>query len=303
MTMTDGVRELVVGGTLTLDTTERAGEVHADVPGGSALYAATAASVALPARIVGTVGTDFAFDALRDVWSRGVDPSAIEILEGRTFRWHARYDADGDDRVTLARDRGVADGRTPPVPAHRDSNYALLLGSTNPRIQQGLRDASPDARVVGLDSMSHWWSERPTELLALLERIDVLFVDEGEMALAVGTTDPAEGADRLLALGPALVVVKSGSRGAWIRRRGQAPLQADAVALARVADPTGAGDAFAGAFITSLGRWPERGDAHALRFASAVASFAVEGIGTSVLARATPNDVRRRMATLYVGTA
>jgi sugar/nucleoside kinase (ribokinase family) len=149
MTMTDGVRELVVGGTLTLDTTERAGEVHADVPGGSALYAATAASVALPARIVGTVGTDVAFDALRDVWSRGVDPSAIEILEGRTFRWHARYDADGDDRVTLARDRGVADGRTPPVPAHRDSSYALLLGSTNPRIQQGLRDASRCPRGGG----------------------------------------------------------------------------------------------------------------------------------------------------------
>ena len=64
-------RALVVSGTLTLDTTERAGVVHAEVPGGSALYAAAAGSLLLPTRVVGIVGDDFPFDALAPLWARG----------------------------------------------------------------------------------------------------------------------------------------------------------------------------------------------------------------------------------------
>ena len=109
-----GVQALVVSGTLTLDTTERDGVAHEGVPGGSALYAAAAGSLLLPTRIVGTVGRDFPFVDLHAVWKRGVDRSSIEVLDGATFRWHARYQPDGDHRVTVSRDPGVAAGRLPP---------------------------------------------------------------------------------------------------------------------------------------------------------------------------------------------
>lgn len=289
------VNALVVSGTLTLDTTERAGAVHADVPGGSALYAAAAGSLLLPTRIVGTVGDDFPFDHLSPLWNRGVDRSAIEALGGPTFRWHARYEPDGEQRTTLLRDRGVAEGRLPPVPPCDDTNYALLLGSTEPRVQAHVRAACVGARLVGLDSMAHWWTDQPQAMRALLARVDVLFVDEGELQLATGCVDATRAVEALLGRGPSLVVVKRGARGAWMMRRGEAPIDTAAVALAQVADTTGAGDAFAGACMAALGSAPARGDVYALRFATAVASFAVEGVGTSGLLRATVGEVERRM--------
>lgn len=292
------VNALVVSGTLTLDTTERGGAVHADVPGGSALYAAAAGSLLLPTQIVGTVGDDFPFEQLSALWERGVDRSAIEVFRGSTFRWRARYEPDGEQRTTLLRDRGVAEGRLPTVPPYGDSNYALLLGSTEPRVQAHVRAACGGARLVGLDSMAHWWTDQPQAMRELLARVDVLFVDEGELQLATGCVDAMRAVEQLLARGPSVVVVKRGARGAWITRRGTAPIDTAAVALAQVADTTGAGDAFAGAYMAALGSAQERGDAYALRFATAVASFAVEGVGTSGLLRAMLGEVERRMQEL-----
>lgn len=287
--------ELVVSGTLTLDTTERAGAMHVEVPGGSALYGAAAGSLLLPTRILGTVGDDFPFGRLSALWQRGVDHSAIEVLRGPTFRWHARYEADGEQRTTLVRDRGVAEGRVPPVPPCDDAHYALMLGSTEPRVQVHVRAACRAARLVGLDSMAHWWTDRPQAMRELLTRVDVLFVDEGELQLATGCAEPMTAVAQLLARGPGVVVVKRGSRGAWLTRRDHAPIETAAVALAQVTDTTGAGDAFAGACIAAMASAPERGDAYALRFATAVASFAVEALGTSGLLRASVAEVDRRM--------
>lgn len=299
---------LLVSGTLTLDTTERNGVVYDNVPGGSALYAAAAGRLLLPTRIAGTVGTDFPFDDLRTLWTGGpdpslvqaIDPSDIEVLAGPTFRWHARYASDGEERVTLSRDPGVAAGRLPPVPRMPDSNYALLLGSSDPRLQTHVRDATPDAGLVGLDSMAHWWKERPDALHSLLGRVDVVFVDEGELTLATDSPHGVDAANELLRRGPAIVVVKRASQGAWLLRRDQAPMETSAVVLPSVADTTGAGDAFAGAFMAAQGRWPERGDDYALRFATAVASFAVEGVGTSALARVDLSALHQRMDALVV---
>jgi sugar/nucleoside kinase (ribokinase family) len=196
------------------------------------------------------------------------------------------------------RDRGVAEGRLPPVPPYEGSNYALLLGSTEPRVQAHVRASCAGARMVGLDSMAHWWTDQPQAMRDLLARVDVLFVDEGELQLATGLVDTTRAVEQLLARGPSLVVVKRGARGAWMARRGEAPIETAAVALAHVADTTGAGDAFAGACMAALGSAPERGDAYALRFATAVASFAVETVGLGGLQQATHDEVERRMQRL-----
>ncbi len=300
---------LVVSGTLTLDTTERLGAMHADVPGGSALYAAVVASLLLPTRVVGTVGRDFPLDAQHVVGAvgrdfpldaqRAIDMSAVEVLDGPTFRWHARYEPDGNQRVTVSRDPGVAAGRLPRVPAMPDVNYALLLASTDPRVQAHVLDACARASLVGLDSMSHWWTEHRDALRALMRRVDVVFVDEHELVLATDTTDVLDGVQRLLALGPQIVVVKRGSRGAFMQRGHHAPMAVNAASVPLV-DATGAGDAFAGAFMAALVRAPERGDAYALRFATSVASFAVEGVGVSALATIDLDAVQARMADLRV---
>lgn len=278
---------LLVSGTLTLDTIERGDMVHHDVPGGAALFAAAAARLFMPVQVTGTVGTDFPPAALD---MPGVSREAVEVLPGPTFRWHARYTDDGAQRTTLSRDRGVAEGRLPPV-ALTSVPHALLLGSTHPRVQQHVLRQWPATPLVALDSMTHWWANEGPTLRALLPHVHLLFVDDEELAVATGGHGTVE---TLHALGPAMVVVKHGARGATLHRRGAQPITITACLVAQVADTTGAGDAFAGALVALLAAGLASDDHAALRMAAAVAACAVESIGVDGLHGLTRADVEAR---------
>ena len=290
---------MLISGTLTLDTIER-GEpmyrvVHRDIPGGSALYAAAAARLFMPVQITGTVGTDFPQAAL-DL--PGVNRAAVEVLDGPTFRWHARYTENGAQRTTLSRERGVAEGRLPPVTL-TSVPHALLLASTHPRVQQHVLHQWPATPLVALDSMAHWWANESATLRELLPNVHLLFVDDEELALATGGHGSVE---TLHALGPAMVVVKHGPRGATLHRRGTAPISIAACPVAQVADTTGAGDAFAGALVALLGALLAPGAVTrddealrtALRTAAAVAACAVEGVGVEGLRGLARAEVEAR---------
>lgn len=278
---------LLVGGTLTLDTIERGDVVHRDIPGGSALYAAAAARLWMPVQVTGTVGTDFPLALLA---LPGVDHSAVEVLDGPTFRWHARYTPDGAQRTTVSRDRGVAEGRLPPV-ARTSVPGAMLLGSTHPAVQLSVMRQWPGTPLMALDSMSHWWVNEGVALREVLSRVHLLFVDDEELSLATGGRGTVE---MLHALGPATVVVKHGPRGATLHRRGAAPVTTAACPVLQVADTTGAGDAFAGALVALLASRVAPDDRTALQLAAAVAASAVEGIGVEGLWRLTSAEVEAR---------
>lgn len=285
---------VLVSGTLTLDTIERGEVMHRDVPGGSALYAAAAARLWMPVQVTGTVGTDFPLDVLN---LPQVNHDAVEVLSGSTFRWHARYTDDGAHRTTVSRDRGVAEGRLPPV-GLTGVPGAVLLGSTHPRVQHHVLDHVqrqwPATPLVALDSMAHWWESEGATLRALLPQVHLLFVDDEELSIATGGHDTV---DTLHALGPAMVVVKHGPRGATLHHRAAPPITIAACPVAQVADTTGAGDAFAGALVALLasGTAPHDDAAlgMALRMAAAVAARAVEGVGIEGLRHLTSADVAR----------
>ena len=282
---------VLISGTLTLDTIERGEVMHRDVPGGSALYAAAAARLWMPVQVTGTVGTDFPLDVL-DLPQ--VNHAAVEVLSGSTFRWHARYTDDGAQRITVSRERGVAEGRLPPV-GLTSVPRAILLGSTHPQVQRHVLLHWPDVSVVALDSMSHWWTNERAALRALLPHVHLLFVDDEELNIA---TDGSGAVDTLHALGPAMVVVKHGARGATLHRRGAAPITIAACPVARVADTTGAGDAFAGALVALLAASAAPHDdaalRTALRMAAAVAAFVVEAVGVDRLSGLTNVEVEPR---------
>lgn len=281
---------VLVSGTLTLDTIERGGVMHRDVAGGSALYAAAAARLFMPVQVTGTVGTDFPPAALD---MPGVSREAIEVLTGPTFRWHARYTDDGAQRATVSRDRGVAEGRVPPV-GRTSVPHAMLLGSTHPQVQHHVLQQWPATPLVALDSMTHWWENEGATLRTLLPHVHLLFVDDEELSVVTGGRGTVE---PLHALGPAMVVVKHGARGATLHRRGAPPITIAACPVAQVADTTGAGDAFAGALVALLasGTAPHDDAAlgMALRMAAAVAARAVEGVGIEGLRHLTSADVAR----------
>lgn len=79
---------------------------------------------------------------------------------------------------------------------------------------------------------------------------DILKVSEEEMILITGTDDFEEGSKLLESMGPKLVVVTAGAKGAFIRRGGYHELIK--TYDTKTVDTTGAGDAFWGAFLNVL---------------------------------------------------
>jgi 2-dehydro-3-deoxygluconokinase len=135
------------------------------------------------------------------------------------------------------------------------------------------------------------WTEaqaRPV-LAALAARCGVVLGGLDEVALVAGLAetpeeagrvDPEAAADAVLDMGPSSVVVKLGAQGALERRRtaaGAVTERADALPVAQVHDPVGAGDAFTAGYIAA--RLEGRTTTDALRVANACGAAAVSSVG------------------------
>lgn len=92
--------------------------------------------------------------------------------------------------------------------------------------------------------------EAKKEMLRPVPLTDILKVSEEEMELMTGETDLDKGASMLMNMGPAIVLVSLGAKGAFFRcRDGCGLLPAYNV---KTIDTTGAGDAFLGAVLYRL---------------------------------------------------
>jgi 5-dehydro-2-deoxygluconokinase len=108
--------------------------------------------------------------------------------------------------------------------------------------------------VLDLDWRPQFWSsaaDGSREIGALLDHVTLAIGNRAECEIAVGTADPDEAADRLLARGLEGVVVKLGGDGVMVatkdgRRERVAPFPVEVVC------GLGAGDAFGGAFCHGL---------------------------------------------------
>ena len=92
---------ILIVGSMAFDDLDLPTGSARDVVGGSATYAALAASLYSTSRIVAVVGDDFPKDTLVALEARGVDIAGLERAKGKTFRWAGRYAANLASRETL----------------------------------------------------------------------------------------------------------------------------------------------------------------------------------------------------------
>jgi sugar/nucleoside kinase (ribokinase family) len=91
---------VLVVGSIALDTVKTPVEEHSDLLGGSATYAALAASFFSPVRLVGVVGSDFPASEFAFWKTRNIDSAGVQRVEGKTFRWSGEYAWDLNTRET-----------------------------------------------------------------------------------------------------------------------------------------------------------------------------------------------------------
>ncbi|HZD78897.1 MAG TPA: PfkB family carbohydrate kinase [Actinomycetota bacterium] len=264
--------DLVTVGDLMVDVTVEAsalragGDVHGTVrlrPGGSAVNAAVwAAASGATARLHGRIGDDLAGRLISEaIGQRGVE--AVLAVDPGSVTGSMLVVQEGGERSMVA-DRG-ANARLSPadLPAQIEAEAVLVSGYV--LLQEGSAAAGraaldrARARYVAVDAASWPLVEGVggERFLRLTEGANVLFANASE-ARALTGREGEDAADQL-AQRYAVVCIKLGGEGAVLSWEGLL-IRFGAEEIAE-ADPTGAGDAFDGAFLAALVSGAAPGDA------------------------------------------
>ncbi len=267
---------IVVVGSVAFDTIETPfGSIERAI-GGSATYFSIAASHFTPVQLVAVVGEDFGEEYRAALLSKGIDLEGLDVVAGgKTFFWHGRYGTDPNERESLATELNVFDSFRPVLPASYREGAYLFLGNIDPEIQLEVLGQMTGAPFVGCDTMNFWIEGKPEALRRLLERVDILFINDEEARMLSGEPNLVKAAGAVLGMGPSAVVVKKGEHGAFLFTK-EFTFFAPAYPLAAVTDPTGAGDSFAGGFMGFLAGAPQRDGRHlrrAMLYGTVTASF------------------------------
>jgi len=140
---------------MAVDTVEFAstGESH-ELVGGSATFASLAAGLYTDVRMVGVVGKVFPESTLKSLAGRRVDLAGVQVVEGETFRWHGRYNADLSSRESLATHLNVFEHFRPTLPESYRSTRIVLLGNIHPDLQSEVLDQVQQPELVVADTMN-----------------------------------------------------------------------------------------------------------------------------------------------------
>jgi len=295
---------LLIVGSTALDSIKTPRAENLRLLGGSASHAAVAASFFGPVRLVGIVGGDFPARYLRLYRKHKIDLEGLQIAPGKTFHWSGEYEVNMNNRRTLATELGVFETFLPRLPeSYRDSRF-VLLANIAPSLQGHVLDQMRRPKFVMADTMDLWLNLALADLLKLLRRVDCFVLNESEARQLAQEDNLLQAAKKIHRLGPKHVIVKKGEHGAVLSSGGRLFL-CPAFPLDRVADPTGAGDSFAGGMIGWLAaaRGPaEAGLRRAMVYGSAVASFCCEGFGLTATARASRAAIEKRVKALQLLT-
>jgi sugar/nucleoside kinase (ribokinase family) len=294
---------ITVVGSIAYDTVKTPFGERERMLGGAATHFALAASFFEQVRVVGPVGEDFGERQLQIMRTRDVDLADVErVAGGKTFFWHGEYGWDLNSRETLDTQLGVFEGFRPKLSESSRSSEVLFLANIQPDLQREVRAQLPQARFVALDSMNLWIEIARDSLVAAIEGVDCLILNDAELRQLTGKPNLLTAAREILTWGPSVIVAKQGEYGAALVTT-ESFFALPAYPLETVIDPTGAGDTFAGGFVGYIAAHlqEELSDEmlrSAMAYAAVLASFNVEEFGTERVQRLTREEIDVRLAEL-----
>ncbi len=284
--------QILVVGSVALDTVETPfGKIEEGL-GGSATHFSTSASFFTSPQLVAVVGEDFPEAHLDFLKTRGVCLKGLQKKAGKTFRWKGRYDYDLNSAQTLDTQLNVFQNFFPELPTEYRNNEIVFLANIDPELQAKVIDQCEKAKWIALDTMNFWIHGKREALLQTISRVNMVVINEAEARDLAQESNLLKAARKIQSWGPQTVVIKRGEYGALLfyqphsggegeapsapidsfslaqgpepveglPREGatQAPLitnrifSAPALPLEDIKDPTGAGDSFAGGLMGYL---------------------------------------------------
>lgn len=242
-------------------------ELFACNPGGApANVLAMVARLGGKTAFIGKVGKDDFGDFLRrTMQDSGIDTTGLVAdNELHTTLAFVRLDEHGDRSFTFYRDLG-ADAMLQSREVRREQidaagifhfgSVSLTAEPCRTATMDAARYARQQGKLISFDPNFRpllWLDEAQAGnwMRQGVQLADILKVSEEEMQLLTGESDPQKGAGKLLEMGPSLVLVSMGAKGAYYQNRaGSGHVPAFDV---ETVDTNGAGDAFLGAVLYQL---------------------------------------------------
>ena len=292
---------LLVIGSVAFDALETPFGKTDKIIGGAATYISLSASYSLkPVKLVAVVGDDFPQSDILLLEEHGVDVEGLQIKPGeKSFFWSGIYSKDLNSRETLVTELNVLADFDPIIPdGYQDCKY-LMLGNLAPQVQRlVIQRLINRPKLIVMDTMNFWMDIALEELIATIEMVDVLSINDEEARQLSGEYSLVKAAKKIMGMGPKFLIIKKGEHGALLFHKNKI-FYAPALPLEEVFDPTGAGDTFAGGFIGHLAATDDisfENMKRAVIHGSAMASFCVEKFGTERLLNLSAEEVEAREA-------
>ena len=288
--------DLLVVGSVALDSVKTPFGQVTEALGGSATYFSYAASFFADVGLVAIVGEDFPQQHLDLLKARGVDLSGLQVSQGQTFRWVGEYGYDLNEARTLATHLNVFADFKPLLSDRLKTPACLFLANIDPELQREVLRQVARPRLVALDTMNFWIDGKRRALLEVVREVDALVINDREARQLAREANLIKAALTLHSYGPRTVVIKRGEYGALMVNGGRF-FFTPAYPLESVFDPTGAGDTFAGGFMGYLARQGRQDEATLRRgivYGSVMASFTVEDFSLERLKRLEEREIGAR---------
>lgn len=287
---------LVIAGSIGIDTIETPNEKKESILGGSASYACAAASFFSKPGMIGIAGTDL-LQTHKDLWNEmNIDLSGLQIKDGKTFRWSGKYGSNMDHRETLSTELNVFENFKPTMPVNYKKAAYLFLGNFHPKLQLDVLNLSDNPKFVLIDTMDLWINTAKEDLLTVISKCNMLTLNESEAVLFTSKENLIDAAKELISLGPDFILIKKGAHGSILYSRDSLFLL-HAYPISNCCDPTGAGDSFAGGLMGMLAK-VDKVDINSIRLAmiygTITASFGIEKFSLDRFISLTNNEIEQR---------
>lgn len=287
---------ILVIGSVALDSIETPFGKREEILGGSATYFSIAASFFNKVNIVATVGEDFPKRYITLFRSRNIGIEGLSVSKGKTFRWKGRYNYDLNTAHTLSTHLNVFKDFNPHVPRSLRESEFVFLANIDPLLQHSVLEQVKRPKLVACDSMNFWIQNKRKDLERLLDKIDMLLLNDAEARQFSGESNLIKAAQLIISFGPKAVIIKRGEHGALYFSKGS-HFVAPAYLLESIYDPTGAGDTFAGGmmgFLSKARKINESAIRKAIIYGSIMASFTVEDFSVNRLLEISAKDIAAR---------
>ena len=289
------MNDVLIIGTVALDTIETPfGKVERAL-GGSATYASFAASFFSKPALISIVGDDFPKEYFNLMEKKGINIGGLRI-SGKTFHWDGFYEYDMNEAKTRKTELNSLEHFNVEVPdEYKDIKY-IFLANIDPEQQLAtlMQITQPD--FVVLDTMNFWIDKKKKSLLNVIKKVDVLLLNDGEARQLFDTVNLVSAANQALSLGPKAVIIKKGEHGALLFTKNK-HFSAPGYPLENIKDPTGCGDSFGGGVVGYLAKTKDVSEPNlrkAIIYGSVIASHNAEDFGLNRLKNLTIDDIEKR---------